>query len=217
MEMLINPTAIITIEPNRFRARTAESHSLKVVIKLGSTDGLFAAKGDAEAVAIQALEAGRAAKDFERQLTELSVSRKGKGGVISNIVSGVEGVTIMDTRPDPVAINRACAVLIAAGYRVAVREIRKCSESGCVSEATVEWNREAVIPSGWYGAVICGKHNYRTCRKCNSTYLMSSMNSEGQAPSLDCEVCGEIIVEWGSSKVWSAELVTKGESTVHPI
>jgi hypothetical protein len=39
---------------------------------------------------------------------------------------------------------------------------------------------------------------------------MTSTNSDGQAPSVHCTVCGAIMVEWGSSKLWVLELMTRG-------
>jgi hypothetical protein len=41
--------------------------------------------------------------------------------------------------------------------------------------------------------------------------VMSSANASGQAPSIHCEVCGMILVEWGGTKVWTVELVTRGD------
>ena len=38
---------------------------------------------------------------------------------------------------------------------------------------------------------------------------MTSANAGGQAPSIHCEVCKAILVEWGGTKVWTAELVTR--------
>ena len=39
---------------------------------------------------------------------------------------------------------------------------------------------------------------------------MSSANVSGQATAVHCEVCGGVLVEWGASKVWTAELVRRG-------
>jgi hypothetical protein len=41
---------------------------------------------------------------------------------------------------------------------------------------------------------------------------MSSTNSSEKAPSLHCELCGAILVEWGSTKVWQAELISKAKN-----
>src|SRR6266511_2546134 len=108
---------------------------------------------------------------------------------------------------DGAAVDRLRAVLNAALFSISVREKRECSEGSCTSEALVEWNHPSELPSGWYSNRVCGKHSYRTCGKCESLYVMSSTNAVGQAPSIHCAVCGEVIVEWGSSKMWSAELV----------
>jgi hypothetical protein len=78
----------------------------------------------------------------------------------------------------------------------------------------VGWNRSSDVPPTWYSQRICGKHNYRTCTKCKSVYVLTSTNAAGQAPSVHCEVCGAVIIEWGSSKVWKAELVTRGEIVI---
>ncbi len=114
-------------------------------------------------------------------------------------------------RPGDDSVQRFRAALSAEGYRVSVRETRECGEPACTTDAIVDWDRRSQVPSGWYTNLTCGRHNFRTCSKCKSLYVMTSTNSVGQAPSLHCGVCGEILIEWGSSKVWEAELVTKGE------
>src|SRR5437868_6594286 len=53
---------------------------------------------------------------------------------------------------------------------------------------------------------------YVICAMGGSLYRMSSTNSVGQAPSVHCGVCGGVLIEWGSSKVWSAELVHRADS-----
>jgi len=40
-------------------------------------------------------------------------------------------------------------------------------------------------------------------------YLMSSSNAGGPAPSLKCTVCDAVMVEWGGTKLWFAELVSR--------
>ena len=39
--------------------------------------------------------------------------------------------------------------------------------------------------------------------------FLASTNAAGQAPAVHCEVCGQVLIEWGSSKVWIAQLVAK--------
>ena len=79
----------------------------------------------------------------------------------------------------------------------------------------VDWNRpnRRTSPAGT-ASRSAGKHNYRMCGKCKSTYVLTSTNAAGQGPSVHCEVCGEVMIEWGSSKIWSAELLTRGEAAL---
>jgi hypothetical protein len=98
------------------------------------------------------------------------------------------------------------------GYKVAVRERRECSERACKADATMEWERSADVPPGWHDSRICGRHNYRTCAGCETVYRMTSTSFVGQAPSVHCAVCGRVLVEWGSSKLWQVEPVPPGAS-----
>jgi hypothetical protein len=125
-------------------------------------------------------------------------------------VVGVEASGVASGRPTPEAVDRLRAILIEQGYGVALRERRECTEASCAAEAPVDWNRPDHVPSGWFSALICGRHDYRACRKCRSIYRLTSTNAAGQAPSVHCEICGAVLVEWGSSKVWDAQLVKDG-------
>jgi hypothetical protein len=136
-------------------------------------------------------------------------AKSGRGGAVTSVVIGVEGSVVQPGRPDDDSVADLQAILLAAGYRVAVREKRVCSEPACKIEALIDWN-QATAPPGWHDAHVCGRHNYRTCASCKSVFTLTSSNFVGQAPSLHCEVCGHILIEWGRSKLWIAELVTSG-------
>jgi hypothetical protein len=81
-----------------------------------------------------------------------------------------------------------------------------------LDEAILDWNQAAELPRGWHSATICGGHNYRTCARCKTVYALTSMNAVGPAPSVHCEVCGQVIIEWGSSKIWDAVLIQRSSS-----
>jgi len=40
-------------------------------------------------------------------------------------------------------------------------------------------------------------------------YWGRPLEPAGQAPAVHCEVCGQVLIEWGSSKVWIAQLVAR--------
>jgi len=125
-------------------------------------------------------------------------------------VVGVEASAIATGRPSVEAVEQLRVILSEKGYAVTLRERRECSEASCAAEAAVEWNRPDHVPSGWFSALVCGRHDYRACTKCRSIYRLTSTNAAGQAPSVHCEICGAVLVEWGSSKVWDAQLVKDG-------
>jgi hypothetical protein len=122
----------------------------------------------------------------------------------------VEGTVLWSGRPGAESVEQLRDALQREGYRVAVREKRECSEDHCPTRAMVEWDRPSDVPSGWYSGSTCGRHNYRMCAKCRSVYRMTSTNAAGQAPAVHCTVCGRILVEWGASKIWTAELQQRG-------
>ncbi|MDB4965625.1 MAG: hypothetical protein JWN44_1314 [Myxococcales bacterium] len=126
-------------------------------------------------------------------------------------VVGVEATVIWDGRPDEELVAQLRAALLGRCQKASVREMRECGEPECTTTAPVEWNRPQEIPQGWYNASVCGKHSYKECPRCKSLYLMTSTNSGGQAESVSCEVCGSVMIEWGGTKHWEAQLVTRVE------
>lgn len=201
------PSASVTIEPKGRRVRAPREHLIKLVIDLSGGDPKHADKAHVMAVAREGFApfapTGGAAD--RRKFTEL-VGRAG------GVATGIEASVPWSASPTEAAIAQLRAALTADGYRVTVREIRECSHSKCATELLFQWNQPAAIPPGWYRSTICGKHQYRTCGKCQSVYVMSSVNAAGHAPSVHCVVCSSILVEWGSSKVWSAKLVSRGDA-----
>jgi hypothetical protein len=203
-------TATATIEPLGARTTVPRPHAIALAIRFGVVDPKRADDGALAEVARQSLEAIQPEPAASEGATgEVSISNTLSR---SKVLVGVEGSVVWPGRPDGAAVDRLRAVLNAARFSVSVREKRECSEGSCTSEALVEWNHPSELPSGWYSNRVCGKHSYRTCAKCESLYVMSSTNAVGQAPSIHCDVCGEVIVEWGSSKMWSAELVRRGKA-----
>jgi hypothetical protein len=206
------PTATATIEPMGPRTKVPRDHSIKVVVKLSARDAKYADKGYAAGVARMALRGfppvqGAADRRGFGDLSEPAT--RTRSGAPSSVVVAVEGSVVWSGRPEDDSIEGLRAALLGEGYRVDLRERRECSEPECSTFAMVAWNRPSDVPSHWYSSTVCGKHDYRACAKCKSVYVMTSTNAAGQAPSLHCEVCGDIMVGWGRSKIWSAELVTR--------
>jgi len=212
-------TATVTIEPLGPRSTGLRDHSLKVAIGLGADE----AKGKIPDTTRAARAARASLASFSpapgepdgRKYVEVSTARKSsRGGPITRVVVGVEGSVICSRRPERESIEEICAVLAREGYRVEVRELRECAEPDCKIAATVDWNHAGAIPPGWYSERVCGRHNYRACPKCKSLFVLTSSNFAGPAPSLHCEVCGGILIEWGSSKLWVATLLERVEPPV---
>jgi hypothetical protein len=200
------PSATVTLEPRGPRGDGEREHVVRVSIKLREGDG---SRGDARHVA----EVTRAAlapfvHDIDRRTID-EVCSKPVGKIPAKVMS-IEGAVIERELPADDLLDRAVAVLIQEGYSVAVMETRECREATCLSSVVMSRSQRATIPRTWHATDVCGRHHYKVCASCNSTYLMSSSNAAGQAESLHCEVCGVIMIEWGGSKVWSAELVTRG-------
>jgi hypothetical protein len=207
---MAKPTAMTTIEP-RARGRSAipVDHIVKLAIRLSPGDPKYSDMRYVGGVARKALDAFSAARgEPDRRRFNEVTSKAGK----EVIAVAVEGSVIWPGRPSNDLIDGIRSALIAEGYKVVLRETRQCSEDECPSEMAVEWNRPFDVPKGWHSPSICGKHDYKTCTACASTYRMTSTNASGPAPSLHCEVCGVVMVEWGGSKIWEAELITPGEA-----
>lgn len=209
---MIKPTATVTVEPMERRSRRPAEHSIKVNLKLSPGDPTFSDKGHVVAIARKALAGfGPAPGDSDRRrFGDVSVTTKtGKTGAVHTVVVGIEGTAVIPDRPPVDAVTTLRDVLQHEGYRVALVERRECVEAGCKTEAVVEWDHAEQIPPGWHSSTVCGAHNYRSCARCKSLFRLTSTNYVGQAPSVHCEVCGQVIIEWGSSKAWTAELITR--------
>lgn len=208
--MLKRPTATATIEPIGRRTTNPRNHSIKIAINLSPIEPRFADRTHVAGVARAALAdfAPPVGENDRRKFDDVTVSGKTGG---PGIVIAVEGSLVWPGRPGDDLVDHLRAALAGAGYRSTLREKRECGEPACAADAVVEWNRPSEVPRGWYSNVTCGKHNFRACAKCHSIYVFTSASSVGQAPSVPCEVCGAIMVGWGSSKIWNAELVTRVE------
>lgn len=196
------PRATASIEPLAPTAQGPRGHAARLHLELKSFEARFA---DRDAV----IELARRALDAlggDGPATFLDVL----GGKAGQIV-GVEGSVVCSGRPDAAAIARLHETLSGAGYAVASRELRECGEASCTSTAVMDASRADAAPPGWFDAHVCGKHGYRACPGCGSLYVMTSANASGQAPSVSCEVCGGILIEWGGTKLWDVELVTRRE------
>jgi hypothetical protein len=202
------PTAATTIEPIGARSAVPREHVVRMVIHLPEAGA--AEQGRALAQEAMAGFAPRAGEPDRRAFVDVTINgRSNRSALPVSVVVGVEGSVTWLGRPDGDPVEHMRAMLLGAGYRVTVNEVRECVEPGCIASASVEWNRPALTPADWYSPLICGKHHYRTCSRCRSVYVLTSISAVGQAPSLRCDVCGLILVAWGGSKQWSAELVAR--------
>ncbi|HZS35923.1 MAG TPA: hypothetical protein VFF06_03805 [Polyangia bacterium] len=199
------PNAAATVEARGRRNKVPRDYVIKILLDVNGAE-----HADASLVTSIARKALAGfppdADEADRRRFEPVSSRGTKPVVIA-----VEGTAACHGRPDDASIQALRVALLDGGYRVTVRETRECTQPECSSDTMVEWNRPAFVPPGWHASQICGKHDFKTCGRCRSVYLMTSYSAAGQAPSVSCEVCGGVMIEWGSTKVWSAELVTRGE------
>lgn len=195
------PTASATIEPVGSRDHDTRAHAVRLHLPLSSFDAQLADRRsvlDLGQVALRALEGGEAVTYFDV--------------VARDKVVGVEALLTCEGTPSAEAIGRMRQALSAAGYHVVVRLLRECADVGCTTTTTTDPSRTDGVPSGWHSAVVCGKHGYRECASCGSLYVMMSATASGPAAAVHCEVCGTVLVEWGGSKHWTAELVTRGRT-----
>jgi len=205
------PFATVNLEPTGRRTMIPRPYAVRVTLRLSASGSNHADKAYVAGVAHRVLEgfapaaSTRAERTISEVLEEHRIRKTGRAGV----VVGVEGTATARGRPTDDEVEEVRDALRAEGYRVAIRECRQCAEVGCNVNVVVDWHQASQVPRGWYSRRICGAHNYRTCVRCGSTYALSSTNSVGPAPSVHCEVCGLVIIEWGSSKIWHAELITR--------
>jgi hypothetical protein len=198
----VRGVASATIEPRGAPADGRREHVLRLTLELNEAD---ARRGDSAYVTRIAREALAAFGAEAAGCTFDELAAKRPGGKIT----AIEGVTVLSERPGDHAIEHLRTTLHAAGFNLSIRETRECARGGCLSTAIVGWNQPSTTPPGWYDGAVCGKHDLKRCEACRSTYAMSSSNTSAQAPSLHCEVCGAILIEWGGTKLWQAELVRR--------
>jgi hypothetical protein len=192
-------SAIGTLEP------APRGHLLRLLLDVSGADGKAGDRAHAGGAARAALAALPTASDGDRSFGELA-AKAGK-------VTAVEGCIVLAARPDDAAVEELRATLRTHGFELSLKETRACTHDGCMTSVMSTWNQPAMIPFGWHSSSLCGKHQYKQCSGCDSTYRMTSSNASGHAPSLHCQVCGTILVEWGGTKVWDCELVEKPRSS----
>ena len=203
------PMATATVGPARPRGG-GTLHTIELVLELsGAKKTTLEQTMEVAHLALAGFAPAEGTTD-QRTFQALSSSRRGAGGAVDTKVVGVEGKAMWPERPSRASLERLCAVLAESGYRVTVRERRECSQKGCTTDAMTDWLKGDEVPSSWFTSGICGKHNFKQCGKCRSVYMLTSYNAAGQSPSVHCEVCANVLIEWGSSKCWDAELVSRG-------
>ena len=193
------PTASLTIEPLGPRDSTPRSHAARLYLPLSTFDERLADRRSVLGFADAALRAldGRHAPTLSDVVTR-------------DKLIAVDAAFTVDEMPSAEAIARMRQSLVELGYFVSVRVVRECADAGCTTTIAADPSRAESVPDGWHSAAVCGRHGYRSCAGCDSLYVMTSSSSTGQAAAVHCEVCGTVLVEWGGSKHWTAELVTRG-------
>ncbi len=185
--------AIVTVEPRGPKTTAQRQYLVRFTLELDAAGD----KTRVLALAHEALAPLQAIPGVECAFGELAIKTK---------TTAIEARAAVPEPPGEAAMGTLRASLSAAGYTVTITETRECDE--CLASVMVPWNRPEA-PPGWHSRSICGKHHYKSCAGCGSVYVMSSSNANGPAPSLRCAVCDAVMVEWGGTKVWFAELVTR--------
>lgn len=189
--------AIVTIEPRGPKSTAKRQYQVRFTLEV---DGLPAAeKPIAMDIAKLAMQPLSETEGSESHFGELAIKTKS---------TAIEARVAVAEPPSESAIQHLRATLSAAGFAVGITEARECDE--CLAMVMVPWNQAGAPPPGWHSNAICGKHDYKRCASCGSVYLMSSSNAGGPAPSLKCTVCDAVMIEWGGTKLWFAELVSRG-------
>jgi hypothetical protein len=188
--------ATVTIEPRGPKSTERRQYQVRFTLEV---DGLPASERPLVLdVAKIALEPLAATAGSESHYGELSIKTK---------ATAIEARIAVSDSPSESAIQHLRATLSASGFVVTVTAQRECDE--CMASVMVPWHQAASAPPGWHSSSICGKHQYKSCASCGSVYLMSSSNAGGPAPSLKCTVCDAVMIEWGGTKLWFAELVSR--------
>jgi hypothetical protein len=195
------PTASATIEPIGPRVGGARRCAVRLVLRFTDADPKFTDRPWIAELAGNALAALSAGAEQEAPTFGDVLGKEGGRAL------GLEAYAVYKAKPP--SIDPLRQVLRAAGYEVDARELRECGEAGCTNNTVVDSARAAEVPAGWFGVEVCGRHGYKLCPACSSMYAMNCSNANSSAPSVHCEVCGGILVEWGGTKLWTAELVKR--------
>lgn len=214
---MAKPQATALIEPAGPRAHGSRPYSINVTIKLASdAQDEHSSAAAAARKSLERFEPAPGAPDRRSFADVTAASRGGKPGSAAVTVVAVEGSLMWPERPDDGAVEWLRASLHDAGYRVVVHETRECDQPACSRGAVVDWSAAAAVPATWFSNRICGRHDFRSCASCQTLYTLTSVNTDGHGPSVHCAVCGLVMVEWVGSKIWSAELVSRGDLPAPP-
>ena len=199
------PAASATLEPLGPRGLATRRHAVHLELWFHDRAPNFTDREWVVGVAGSAMAAVPGAADVEPvRFTDVR-------GRSETRAVGVECRVVYESKPAAASIEQLRHVLSTAGYAVQARELRECTVAGCTATALVDHARSLDAPDGWFASDICGRHGYTLCAHCGSIYAMSSSNAIGAAPSVHCEVCSEILVAWGTTKLWTAELVRRAD------
>jgi hypothetical protein len=211
-QVVFRPVATATVGLHELRASAKGPFAIEISLDLVDGKRSDDRVGQTMTIARQALEGYSPApgEHDRRKFQEVLSMQRDPTGVRAAKVTAIRANAMSNERPSGEAMRVLCGVLADAGFKVVLRERRECSQPGCSTEALTDFTRPDDIPTAWFSAITCGKHQFKQCRRCNSVYLLTATNAAGQAPSVHCLVCDQVLIEWGGSKRWEAELITRG-------
>ncbi len=208
----VRPTALLRVGPIGSLERSPRDYLIALEITLGrgeSVEEELTRIGALAASSLRGVSPKGTASDGPVVRNLRSASFRGKDGAMHSSIWAVEAEVLCAGWPADDAIAAIRNELSAAGYLVTTEERRACAEVGCNEDAPVKSSRRDVRPQGWFNESVCGRHNFRACTSCHTVFRLVSESANGPAPSLHCSHCGVVMIEWGGTKVWEAQLVTK--------
>lgn len=203
------PAAHLRVEPTRAESGAARGYLITLELELREA----VATSTAEALSrVREIAAGAmGGVHSSTSTTEDPVARDSAAPQATGVAGTVTVVTSAACGgwPASTTIAGIRAELMRHGYEVTTIERRGCAEPGCSSEHLVSPGRRDERVQDWFSAEICGRHDYRICPHCASLLRLTSTSAAGPAPTVNCPVCQVRLVEWGGSKLWQVELVTR--------
>jgi hypothetical protein len=206
---VVASTASLRVEPTGPASRNPRDYLVTLELRPSVPTAESVASAQALAAGVLSGLSSDAAATAQPTVHELR-GRPARDPAAPTQVSGAEGAVVCADWPARAMTTRIVLQLIENGYVVSSAARRACAEPGCTAEVALPWSHRDERPRDWYTERICGRHNYRACVGCGSVFRLVSSNATGPAPSVPCPICQVLLVEWGGTKHWEAELVSRG-------